>query len=172
VLVAIRGQSALVEVPNQSAPASPPVTRDSSAPSDTHTTPDHTTPDVSTMRVESTTAPQALTISDAVAGALNIPALSHFDSPVQIVPVASVVADVQSPLAVRGDAGGSSGFGDGDLARGSDIAPLALNLSDYADHGWFVVPSASNEYGDVHVAADGFVFDVAAGEFAGDWFLA
>lgn len=97
--------------------------------------------------------------------------LAHFDSPMLFAPVASVVSDPQ-PLAVaRGDAGASPNFNDGEIARGSDLAPLALNLPDFTDHGWFIVPSASNEYGNVHVAGDGFVFDVAIGEFTGDWFL-
>lgn len=97
---------------------------------------------------------------------------AHSD-PLQFTPVASVVTDLQAPSAVvRGDLGGSPGFGDGDIGRGESIAPLALNASDYSDHGWFIVPSASNEYGDAQVAADGFAFDVAAGEFAADWFLA
>ena len=42
----------------------------------------------------------------------------------------------------------------------------------FADHGWFIVPSAANEYGDSYAAsADGFTWNVAAGEFTADWFF-
>jgi len=50
----------------------------------------------------------------------------------------------------------------------------SVTIAALPSDGWFVVPSASNEYGDTQVAAgDGFSFDVATGEFtaAADWFI-
>ena len=35
--------------------------------------------------------------------------------------------------------------------------------------GWYIVPSAANEYGQAYAAADGFDFNVATGDFASDW---
>jgi hypothetical protein len=89
------------------------------------------------------------------------------------MPVASVVADLQGPTsALRGGETPSSGGG-GEIARGGEsLAPMSLTWADAADHGWFVVPSAANEYGDSYAAAgDGFEWNVAAGEFSADWFF-
>ncbi|TMI99114.1 MAG: hypothetical protein E6G97_23420 [Alphaproteobacteria bacterium] len=86
-------------------------------------------------------------------------------------PVAGVVTDLAAP-AVFHDGGATLGGGSdsGGVFRGGDtLAALPFNLSDFADNGWHIVPSAANEYG-AHVA-DGFAWDVAAGEFAADWFV-
>jgi len=92
----------------------------------------------------------------------------------QFVSVASVVTDLQgSASALRGGESPSSGGGGGDIARGGEsLAPMTLAWADSADDGWFVVPSAANEYGEAYAAADdGFAWDVAAGEFAVDFFF-
>ena len=79
--------------------------------------------------------------------------------------------DSQTPAMMRGDLAGMSATGTGDVARVVEaLASLALDGPGYADHGWFIVPSASNEYGPAYAVADDFSFDVAAGEFSSDWF--
>jgi hypothetical protein len=66
----------------------------------------------------------------------------------------------------------SSGGGGGEIARdGETLAPMSIAITNAADHGWFIVPSAANEYGESFVAGDGFEWNVAAGEFSGDWFF-
>jgi len=94
------------------------------------------------------------------------------NAPVLLGPVASAVTEIQLPAMMRGDLGGSGDSGGGgDIARGSEaLASLSLDGPAYADHGWFIVPSAANEYGEGYAAADDFAFDVAAGEFSADWF--
>lgn len=125
--------------------------------------------------VTQSAAPIILPTFDGASSALGISWFAHSDALPQFAPVASVVTDGVAGTATRGgDLGSLSGFGDGDIGRGGEIAPLALNASDFSDHGWFIVPSATAEYGDGHVdmaAVDGFVFDMAAGEFTSDWFL-
>jgi hypothetical protein len=120
-----------------------------------------------------------LTMSDAVSSA-PMPSLTHADATVgslQLGSVPSAVTDIQAPAVIRGDGGGLSDAGGGVVARDGDgLASLALNSSDYADHGWFIVPSVANEYGDssgsgqAFAAADDFSFDVAGGSFSSDWF--
>jgi hypothetical protein len=47
---------------------------------------------------------------------------------------------------------------------------VTINYAALPADGWFIVPSAANEYGDaVYAAGDGFGFDVATGDFASDW---
>lgn len=92
----------------------------------------------------------------------------------QIVSVASVVTDLQgSTSSLRGGESPSSGGGGGEIERGGEsLAAMTLAWADSADDGWFVVPSAANEYGQAYAAADdGFAWDVAAGEFAVDFFF-
>jgi hypothetical protein len=49
---------------------------------------------------------------------------------------------------------------------------MSLAWADSSDNGWFVVPSAANEYGPAYAAAnDGFAWDTAAGEFTVDFFF-
>jgi hypothetical protein len=107
---------------------------------------------------------------------------AHSDALPQFAPVPSVVTDISAPLAGThgGDLIDTGGFGggSGSVFRGGDtLASLAIDSSGYVDHGWFIVPSASAEYGDGHFdvaaadGADGFVFNAAAGEFTSDWFL-
>ncbi len=91
----------------------------------------------------------------------------------QSASVASVVTDLQgSTSSLRGAEPPSSGGG-GEIARGGEsLAPMTLAWADSPDDGWFVVPSAANEYGEAYAAADdGFAWDVAAGEFAVDFFF-
>jgi len=100
---------------------------------------------------------------------------THADAtvtPAQLVSVASAVTDIQAPATMRGEGGGLGDSAGGEVARGADtLASLAVDGPDYADHGWLIVPSTTNEYGPAYAAAaDGFSFDVAAGEFSSDWF--
>ena len=170
MLVLGRGHTTYTEVPDSPA-GSPTITRSSTA-VDTPAASDHTTPDLNIARAELFVPALPLTTSDGATGAPSIPWFAHFESPVQSAPVASVVTDLYSAAVTRGDLSGPSGLGDGDIiGRGSDLGPLGVNVANYSDHGWFIVPSASNEYGDTQVAGDGFVFDVAAGEFTADWFF-
>ncbi|MEJ0077166.1 MAG: hypothetical protein WDO17_17325 [Alphaproteobacteria bacterium] len=92
----------------------------------------------------------------------------------QMMSVASVVTEGPGLAVERGGGAlpsGGDGGGTGEIGRDGDhFASLSIDSAAYADHGWFVVPSASNEYGDaISVAGDGFSFDVAAGEFTSDW---
>jgi hypothetical protein len=68
--------------------------------------------------------------------------------------------------------GGDSAGGGSEIGRdGESLAPMSLAWAD-SDNGWFIVPSAANEYGQAYAAAnDGFAWDVAAGEFAVDFFF-
>ncbi|MEA2873462.1 MAG: hypothetical protein QOH67_3438 [Hyphomicrobiales bacterium] len=122
----------------------------------------------------------------SVAGVSNAP--SHDSTPVfssapllpqsgaapQFVSVSSVVTDLQgSTSLLRGAESPSSGGGGSEIARdGESLAPMSLAWADSSDNGWFIVPSAANEYGEAYAAAgDGFAWDVAAGEFTVDFFF-
>jgi hypothetical protein len=101
------------------------------------------------------------------------PVLLSGGSP-QLVSVASVVSEGPALTIDRGgiaSTSGGDGGGSGEVGRDGDhFASLSIDSAAYADHGWFIVPSAANEYGDaVATAGDGFSFDVAAGEFTSDW---
>jgi hypothetical protein len=94
-------------------------------------------------------------------------------APAQFVPVASAIADLPQPAVAHSDMTDASSAGGGEVGRGSDLASLDSNASSYADHGWFIVPSADNEYGQAtYAAADDYGWSVAAGEFSADWFVA
>jgi len=123
-------------------------------------------------RADSTNAPGILTALDAASSASTTVSSAQMNAPVLLGPVASAVTEIQLPAVMRGDLGGSGDSGGGgDIARGSEaLASLSLDGPAYADHGWFIVPSAANEYGESYAAADDFAFDVAAGEFSADWF--
>jgi hypothetical protein len=168
-----RGLSEPVEVPDQpTAPTLPTgtaVARGGEAPAQTQAASDH-----GAGRADSASAPVALTTFDATPSAPATLSFAHTEAPVQFLTVASAVTEIHVPAMMRGDLGGSTdASGGGEIARGSDtLASLELDGAAYADHGWFVVPSASNEYGPAYAAADGFAFDVAAGEFSSDWFWA
>lgn len=119
----------------------------------------------------------AITV-DAVPAAAAIQWFAHSDAPALAALIPSVVIELPAGTLVHaGPLGDSGGLGDGGASvfRGGDtIASLTIDTSGYADHGWFIVPSASAEYGDAHfdvAGADGFVFHIAAGEFTTDWFL-
>jgi hypothetical protein len=140
-----------------------PIPRGGEATAGTQGTSDHGAPDLGITRIDAVTFPPMVTVSDG--------APAHSEGAVQPAPVASALADIS---AVHGDVAGSGGVGGGEIARDSEgLASLALNSPDYSDHGWFIVPSADNEYGQAaYAAADGFAFDLAAGEFGTDWFVA
>jgi hypothetical protein len=91
----------------------------------------------------------------------------------QFVSVASVVTDLQAPASSLRGGESPSSSGGGEIARGGEsLAPMSLAWADSSDNGWFVVPSAANEYGQAYAAADdGFAWDVAAGEFTVDFFF-
>lgn len=129
----------------------------------------------SAVTITPDTTQAAATVTSSSAS--DIQWFAHSDALPQFTSVPSVVTDLQGPAVGThsGDLGSLSGFSDSYVARGESIAPLALNASDFTDHGWFIVPSASAEYGDAHVdmaaATDGFAFDMATGDFTSDWFL-
>jgi len=163
VQVLFRGHTEFTEVPDQpTAPINPgPATLRTDA--TTHATSDHAIAGADSAPVTLTSAASSLPMLSA----------THADAtvaPVQLV--GSAVTDIQAPAEL-------SGIGGGDVARdGDSLASLALNGSDYAEHGWFIVPSTTNEYGDpggsgqAFAAADDFSFDVAGGSFSSDWFWA
>lgn len=78
-----------------------------------------------------------------------------------------VVNDTHASLELR--AGGADASSDS-VASSEASNLLSLNQH-FLDNGWFVVPSAENEYGPVYAAGDGFGWDVATGEFSADWFF-
>ncbi len=101
------------------------------------------------------------------------PLLPQSGAAPHFLPVLSAVTDLQGPtFSLRGGESLSSGGG-GEIARGGELlAPMSLAWADSSDNGWFIVPSAANEYGEAYAAAgDGFAWDVAAGEFTVDFFF-
>jgi len=194
VQVLFRGQSTFTEVPDQPPATSTPVLRSDASATTAPAVSDHVDSQARTDHVSSLLAsdffpsmnaahdaPMAITAADTQPVFTNAGApiqwFAHNDLLPQFAPVASVVTDLSGMVMRGADLGDSGGFGDGggSVFRGGDtLASLALDSSGYADHGWLIVPSASNEYGDAHVdmaAVDGFAFDMAAGEFTSDWFL-
>jgi hypothetical protein len=123
-------------------------------------------------------APTLISASSSAAPTFTLqdttPVMASGSSP-QLVSVPSVVTGGPGLAVERGGdiahTSGGDGGGAGEVGRdGDQFASLSIDSAAYADHGWFVVPSAGNEYGDVaYTAGDGFSFDVAAGEFTGDW---
>lgn len=105
---------------------------------------------------------------------LSMPVLQTADPAApQLVAVPGVVTDPHGSLELRsGDTVTVSSSSDG--TDGSEAsALLSLNQLSFLDNGWFVVPSADNEYGPaVYAAADDYGWSVAAGEFSTDWFIA
>jgi hypothetical protein len=102
------------------------------------------------------------------------PLLPQSGAAPQSLAVGSVVTDLHGSTSVlRGGESPSFGGGGGEIGRdGESLAPMSLAWADSSDNGWFIVPSAANEYGQAYAAAgDGFAFDVAAGEFAVDFFF-
>ena len=167
--VLFRGHSTFTEIPDNTPPGSQPVFRgDGSAPALTAAGQDaapvslHDTAPVLTAASSASSIP----LMDTT------PVLLSSASP-QMVSVASVVTEGPA-LTVERAAIGTSGGGDGGTGAvgrdGEHFASLSIDAATYGDHGWLIVPSASNEYGDaVATAGDGFSFDVAAGEFTADW---
>lgn len=87
-------------------------------------------------------------------------------SPAVSAPV--VVNDAHAPLELR--AGGADVSTDS--AASSESSTLLSLNQHFLDNGWFIVPSADNEYGPVvYAAGDGFGWDASAGEFSADWFV-
>lgn len=161
-----RGLPDFVDVPDQPSGPANPIGRADSA--------DHSAAAVSSVDpiipvvVVPGGAASSVLISSSGAGAQFVAFVSPF------IPVASAVSDVQTMSTGHADLAGLGGTGDGSGAAGGGdgFVSLAMNSPDYSDHGWFVVPSAANEYGASYAAADGFVWDIASGEFASDWFFA
>jgi len=122
-----------------------------------------------------TTTMPSFSSHDSTSILSSAPLLLQSGAAPQFVSVASVVTDLQgSASSLRGgESPSSGGGGGGDIARGGEsLGPMTLAWADSADDGWFVVPSAANEYGQAYAAADdGFAWDVAAGEFAVDFFF-
>jgi hypothetical protein len=169
-----RGHTEFTEVPDQptapTLPAGAPIARGSEAPAGTQATADHSAP-----RADSTSAPVTLITSDATLPGPTIVSFSLTNAPVLLGP--SAVTEIQLPAVMRGDLGGSNDTGGGGgIERGSDtLASLALDGPNYADHGWFIVPSAGNDPGYVEASAgaDGDVaWGFADAGYASDWFFA
>lgn len=168
----LRGQTEFVEVPDDQ-PVGPitlqvptlttSFARGSEAPADTHAASDH-----GMTRADSVSVPLMLATFDATSPA---PAPLSFAS-APFLTMAGPGTEVQLFAAARGDLAGMSATSTGDIGRVVEVlASLAPDAPGYADHGWFIVPSASNEYGPALALADDFTFDVAAGEFSADWFF-
>ena len=168
--VLLRGATEFREFPDlPTAPTSlgAPAARGSEAPAGTQVTSDH-----GVARADSTSAPAVPTTFDATPSAPATPSFAHTGAPVQFLTVTSAVTEVQPSTITRSGVGGLGETGGGEIARGADaLASLSLDGPAHADHGWFIVPSASNEYGPAYGAADDFTFDVAAGAFSADWFF-
>jgi hypothetical protein len=162
-----RGHTEFTEVPDQpTTPSGALIARGSEAAAQTQATADH-----GIARVDSAAPTIPLIMSDSAPAAAAIVSFAHTDSPFLVAAVATPATEVPSLAVPRGDLAKMSEMGSGDIARVVEaLASLALDGPAYADHGWFVVPSASNEYGAAYVSADDFAFDLAAGEFSADWF--
>lgn len=187
-----RGMSDFIEVPDSPVPPSPATTvfRGETT-ADTHVTSDHAAADI--LRADPIIPTAAM--PEAALASVSFSSFAHTDAPIQwfaqndaaiqwfaqasapLVPVLSAVTDLQGMSVGRsdgGDLGGSGGGGSGEIGRGLDGLPqMAMNLSDYSDHGWSIVPSAANEYGASYTVAagDDFVWNGATGEFASDFFI-
>jgi hypothetical protein len=168
VQVLFRGHSTFTEVPDNTPPGSQPTVLrgEASAPALTATGQDAVPASAHDV------APVLMAASAPTVPLMDTtPVLLSSGSP-QMVSVASVVTDGPALAIERGI--GTTGGGDGSSGEvgrdGEHFASLSIDSAAYGDHGWLIVPSASNEYGDaVATAGDGFSFDVAAGEFTSDW---
>lgn len=153
---------ATVDVPDAPATGGSDVARGADAPvADTHTT-----PDLGIGRADAIASVPTLTMTGT--------SPAHIDAPAQVIPVASAIADLPQSAVAHSDMTDASTSGSGEVGRGSDLASLDTTSSSYADHGWFVVPSADNEYGPsvTYAAADDYGWSAVAGEFSADWFIA
>ena len=166
MLISVRGETTFHEVPD-APPAVSLVARGSAAPSasSADTGAGSASPQV-------TIAPSAPSHDTAPIFSSG-PALPQSGAAPQLVSVSSVVTELQGPASSLRGADLPSSGGGGEIARGGEsLAPMSLALADASDDGWFVVPSAANEYGQAYAAAnDGFAWDVAAGEFSVDFFF-
>ena len=167
-----RGATTFTEVPDAPS-ASSGVPRGSAASNaDAGTASPHgaTTQTVTVASPETASAP-SVSFHNPTQGFLSGPALPQLDAPPQLLPVSGVVTELQGSTSVpRG--GEAPSFGGSEIARGGEsLATISLASSADSDHGWFIVPSAANEYGQAYAASDGFTWDVAAGEFAVDFFF-
>jgi hypothetical protein len=159
MLVLFRGHTTFTEVPD--APAAPvsPLARGIAASSTSHSD------DAGAGSVQFAGANLSTPIFSSA------PLLPQSGAAPQLLQVSSVVTELQGPASSLHGADLPSSGGGGEIARGGEsLAPLSLAWS--SDDGWFIVPSAANEYGQAYAAAnDGFAFDVAAGEFTVDFFF-
>jgi hypothetical protein len=131
----------------------------------------------------------AFTAASPASAQVSAPAVPHLATEIATssVPVVSQSALLTVSASVVTAPGGTVTAGNGGLTSGgltsassgdtsgasaSDSAGAAGALfASLPDDGWFIVPSAANEYGQAYAAGDGFVWDVATGEFAADWFF-
>ena len=94
-------------------------------------------------RAEAIVSAPTLMISDVASAGSSTMSFPQAGAPVQLLAVASAVTDVQLSPMTRSDLGGLSDTGGGEIARGAEtLASLGLDGPSYADHGWFIVPSA------------------------------
>ena len=164
--VVFRGDSTVTTLPDDTPPGSQPVGRIGGA-----STPVLTATSGQDAAPASTHDAAPVLMSATAPLQDTTPVMLSSASP-QMMSVASVVTDGPALTVERAAiAPTSGGDGGGEVARDGDhLASLSIDSTAYADHGWFIVPSASNEYGDaVATAGDGFSFDVAAGTFTSDW---
>lgn len=100
---------------------------------------------------------------------------SSSSAPTLFVPVMNVASDLlTSTTTPHPDAAlNHSSFAELQARGGEGAVVLTepLSFASYADNGWFIVPSAANEYGEGFASGDGFAFNVATGEFTADWFF-
>jgi len=138
-------------------------------------------PDRPFTLVEVGPAPYVLaspTGSSQATPAVSAPAMPQAGAPaaqsapaLQAVAVPGVVTELHIPVGLQGGGTqiGSATLSDSGSAGEGPLAPLTFGA--HWSDGWFVVPSAANEYGQAHAALEGgFEFDVATGSFTSDWF--
>src|SRR5687768_1072299 len=162
MLVLGRGHTTFTEVPDVPTPPTPPavslVGRGSEAPAAPSADVSHAPQAITTSVTPSFTATDTTPVfSPGTTPVFSAgPALSQSGAPLLLSPVASVVTDIQTPTSLaRGADAPTSGGGDGEVGRGGDsIAPMLVAMADYADNGWFIVPSAANEYGESYASGD------------------
>ena len=109
--------------------------------------------------------------SAPIAASSSIGAAAQSAPVLQAVTVPGVVTELLAPVGLQGGGAPASSAALADSGTPSEGSLAPLSLGAHWSNGWFVVPSAANEYGQAYAAGDGgFEFDVASGSFASDWF--